>query len=64
MGEEIVSYLIETVDSKLQLEGTTVMDVTRTIILESFNTTEYAANRVDRKSVDGGVICLNRMIVG
>nr|CCA18036.1 hypothetical protein ALNC14_041790 [Albugo laibachii Nc14] len=59
-----VGYSKGTVDLKLQRKGTTVMGETPTIMLQSYTDEDHAADRADRKSFSGGVICLNGMIVG
>lgn len=55
---------MDTIDLKLHLKGTERKDESPTVMLESYSDAEYAANRTDRKSVGGGVICLHGMIVG
>ena len=62
-AKRIVRYLKETVDLQFELKGTHGIEASRDIILEGFSDSDYAADRADRKSVSGGVLCLNGMVV-
>lgn len=55
---------VQLIDLKLQPKGTATKYKSATIMLESYSDADNATNCTHRKSVTGGVVCLNRMIFG
>ncbi|KAE9036156.1 hypothetical protein PR001_g8973 [Phytophthora rubi] len=57
-------YLKGTIDVKLRLEIDASSVRGAEVRLEGYSDADYAADRVDRKSVSGGVLCIDGMVVG
>lgn len=62
--KQIVQYLKGTIDLKLRIKVDVSAKTLQGVQLEGYSDADYAADRIDRKSISGGVLCVDGIVVG
>ncbi|GMF38959.1 unnamed protein product [Phytophthora fragariaefolia] len=63
-AKRIARYLKGTIDLKLRLEGARATPIEAGVRIEGYSDADYAADREDLKSVSGGMLYMDDMIIG
>ncbi|KAE9007332.1 hypothetical protein PF005_g12321 [Phytophthora fragariae] len=64
LAKNIARYLMGTLDFDFVMQATRGGVIAGEVVLEAYSDADYAGDRVDRKSVSGGVLLVGGMVVG